>query len=102
MKNILAIATFYFLSCNSSPSANESHSQSATDTALTEFISKIKAVDNHAHANSIDPNDRDFDALPLDGLGNIGLPVRVRPESTNWLTAAKAVYGFTSTELNEK
>jgi hypothetical protein len=92
------------LSCNHNPSANgETTSyQSATDTELAEFISRIKAVDNHNHVNSIDPNDKDYDALPLEGLGNIELPVRVRPESQQWIDAAKAVYGFTTTELNEK
>ncbi|MDP4265306.1 MAG: amidohydrolase family protein [Bacteroidota bacterium] len=103
MKKLLAIAclAIYLLSCNS-PAANESPSQSATDTELTEFISKIKAVDNHAHVTTTDPDDRGFDALPLDGLGNIELPARVRPESPNWLATAKAVYGLTATELNEK
>ena len=52
--------------------------------------------------NSIAPNDKDYDALPLEGLGNIELPARVRPESQQWITAAKAVYGFRATELNEK
>ena len=76
--------------------------QSANDTALAEFINKIKAVDNHAHANTIDPDDKGSDALPLDGLGNIQLPARVRPESQTWIDAATALYGFTDTVLNEK
>jgi hypothetical protein len=91
------------LSCNQPHIANGPTSyQSATDTQLFEFISKIKAVDNHTHVNSVAPNDKDYDALPLEGLGNIELPTRVRPESQQWIAAAKAVYGFTATELNEK
>ena len=99
-----AFMTIYMSSCNHSPSANKETTsyQSASDTELAEFISKIKAVDNHAHPNTIDPDDKGSDALPLDGLGAIELPVRVRPESKTWLDAGKALYGFTGTELNEK
>jgi hypothetical protein len=43
-----------------------------------------------------------FDALPLDAIFPFELPARVRPESQHWLAAAKAVYGFTGDELNEK
>src|ERR1700716_1798051 len=109
MKKLIAIISFagimvYFSSCNPSHTANkETNSyQSSTDTELAEFINKIKAVDNHAHPNTIDPDDKGSDALPLDGLGNIKLPARVRPESQTWLDASKALYGFTGTELNEK
>lgn len=93
-----AFITVYMLSCNNSKTST----QSSTDKELSEFISKIKAVDNHNHVNSIDPMDQDYDALPLDGLGSIELPVRVGPESPQWIAAAKAVYGFTVAELNEK
>jgi hypothetical protein len=86
-------------------SCNESHqktiSQLSNEPELAAFISNIKAVDNHSHANTIDPNDKDFDALPLDALFPFELPARVRPDSKVWLAAAKAVYGFTGDELNE-
>ena len=110
MKIPIAIISIAFLivcmssSCNQPGSANEETSsfQSTTDTSLAAFISQIKAVDNHAHANTIDADDKGSDALPLDGLGNIELPARVRPESQTWVDAAKALYGFTGNELNEK
>src|SRR6476620_6173805 len=109
MKKIVTIIsfaciTFCMLSCNDSPSSNIEtiSSQSLTDTELAEFINKIKAVDNHAHPNTIDADDKGSDALPLDGLGVIELPVRVRPESQIWPDAAKALYGFTGSELNEQ
>lgn len=88
MKMLVTIISFtcmtvYMTSCNYRRSAHaESTSyQSATDMELAEFISKIKAVDNHAHPNTIDHDDKGSDALPLDGLGAIELPARVRPES---------------------
>jgi predicted TIM-barrel fold metal-dependent hydrolase len=104
MKIPVTIILFVFMivyipSCNQSHSANEETTTS--DTSLAAFINQVKAVDNHAHANTIDADDKGSDALPLDGLGNIELPVRVRPESKIWVDAAKAVYGFNTTELNE-
>jgi hypothetical protein len=99
-----AFMAIYMSSCNHSPSGNKETASyhSSTDTELADFINKIKAVDNHAHPNTIDPNDKGSDALPLDGLGAIELPARVRPESKTWLDAAKALYRFTDTALNEK
>lgn len=96
----IAFITVYMSSCNQTN--QQANSPSATDTELAEYISKIKAVDDHSHANTIDPNDKDFDALPLDAIVPFELPARVRPESPQWLAAANAVYGFTATELNEK
>ncbi len=100
----IAWLTICSSSCNTSPSISREKDTypSSTDTALAAFINGIKAVDNHAHPNSIDPDDKGSDALPLDGLGNIELPVRVRPESPIWLDAARAVYGYSATALDEK
>jgi hypothetical protein len=108
MKKLTAIILFTCIvaclsSCNNLRSANEkTNSNEPFDTALATFINNIKAVDNHAHANTVEADDQGSDALPLDGLGAIELPARVRPESQTWVDAAKALYGFTGTELNEK
>ena len=109
MRKLFTIISFgcmaaYLQSCNSSHAANDQTTsyQPSTNIELAEFIGKIRAVDNHNHVNSVDPNDKDYDALPLDGLGNIELPARVRPASAQWVAAAKAMYGFTAAELNEK
>lgn len=108
MKKFLAIISFaciaaYMLSCNQIQSANEqtTSSPSSNNNELAEFINKIKAVDNHTHATTIDPNDKGYDALPLEALLPFELPARVRPGSPVWLAAAKAVYGFKGNELNE-
>jgi hypothetical protein len=100
----VALISLYVSSCNQPGSAVQGAPvlQSATDTELSGFIHRIRAVDNHAHANSIDPDDKGSDALPLDGLGNIELPARVRPESQVWVDAARALYGFSGAALNEK
>jgi uncharacterized protein len=96
---LFACMIVYISSCDQSHSTNEE--TITNDTSLAAFINQIKAVDNHAHANTIDSIDKGSDALPLDGLGNIELPARVRPESKTWVDAAKAVYGFSGTVLNE-
>jgi uncharacterized protein len=72
---------------------------SPVDTELATFISKIRAVDNHTHANSIAPDDSDFDALPLEALLPFNIPVRLRPDSPEWLAAYRAVYGYPHNDL---
>jgi hypothetical protein len=90
------------LSCRErSPDAAEGTNLIPTDTALAGFINQIRAVDNHAHPNTIDPDDPGADALPLDGLGPIELPVRLRAESPDWQQSVKAVYGFDITQLSD-
>src|SRR6476659_4207891 len=106
-KNVVisfAFITIGLFSCNHSFNSNKAaiHNQPSIDTELAEFISKIRAVDNHAHPNTIDPDDKGSDALPLDGLGNIELPARVRPGSQTWIDAGKLLYCFKGAELNEK
>jgi hypothetical protein len=108
MKKLTTIISFviivvYLPSCNNSPSANaETISYQSADTELAAFINNIKAVDNHAHANTIDPGDKGSDALPLDGLGAIELPARVRAESQTWIDAARALYGFRGDTLDQQ
>ena len=72
----------------------------AEDADLAAFIGRLKAVDDHAHANSTAPGDSEADALPLDGLPPFSLPARVRPESPLWLDAYRAMYGYRYTDLS--
>lgn len=109
MKRCFTIISFaciavYLSSCSQPRTASEQTiaDKSAGNTELAEFISKIKAVDNHTHATTIEPEDKGYDALPLEALLPFELPARIRPESPVWLAAAKAVYGFKAQELNEK
>jgi predicted TIM-barrel fold metal-dependent hydrolase len=76
-------------------------SQSSIDPALSAFIAKIRAVDNHTHVNTIAPNDWEYDALPLEPLIPFPLPVRLRPENAGWLAADRALYGYSHADLNE-
>ena len=103
MKKRLLIVSFFALSglsCNQNGSSKTNSDR--LDIELAEFISNVKAVDNHAHPNTIEPDDKGADALPLDGLGNIELPARLQPESPDWLASWKAVYGYKGDAVNEK
>jgi len=103
MKKLFLTISFFALtslSCNQNGSSKTINDQPGNE--LAEFISNIKAVDNHAHPNTIEPNDKGADALPLDGLGNIELPARLQPKSPDWLASWKAVYGYKGNEVNER
>ncbi len=56
--------------------------QPAIDPQLASEISKIKAIDNHAHpVRPGSPPDTDFDALPVEHLDPYSEPVRTRLDS---------------------
>jgi uncharacterized protein len=74
---------------------------SRMDAALTAFIEKIRAVDNHTHANSVAPNDSDSDALPLEALLPFEIAARLRPENPDWLGAARALYGYPHPDFSD-
>jgi hypothetical protein len=75
------------------PPPSEPPRPAAADPALGAFITSIRAVDNHTHANSTDPGDADYDALPVDGLDAFELPAMLKPDHPQWATAKRTVYG---------
>ena len=75
--------------------------QSATDPALTAYIEKIRAVDNHTHVNTVVPGEVESDALPLDALLPFPMPVRLRPDNPDWLAAYRALYDYPHADLSE-
>jgi len=88
----------FLLVCVSLPAVTSA--QSRADPALASYIDKIRAVDNHSHANSVAPADSDFDALALDGVP-FELPVLLRQDSTVWLAAYKALYKYPNDDLSD-
>jgi uncharacterized protein len=71
------------------------------DAQLTAFIGKIRAVDNHSHANSTAPGDTDQDALPLEVIFPFEVPVQLRPENPDWLAAYKALYKYPHADTSD-
>ena len=68
--------------------------RSRADLAITASIEKIRAIDNHAHANTVMPGDSDADTLPLDGIAPFELPVRLRSDHPDFLAAYKTLYKY--------
>lgn len=79
--------------------------QSGIDRDLLNDISKIKAIDNHAHplkyvAAGEKPDD-EFDALPLDAIGPIPLPVRLDPNNPEFIRAWHDLYRYSHHDMSE-
>ena len=68
--------------------------QTRADADLLNEISKIKAIDNHAHPlKYVAPGERpdnEFDALPLDALEPFPLPLRLSPTNPEFIGARGA------------
>src|SRR5713101_9222375 len=65
--------------------------QTRADADLVVEISKIKAIDNHAHplkyvAEGEKPDD-EYDALPLEAIEAFPLPVRLNPGNPEFIRA---------------
>ncbi len=70
----------------------------APDPQLLIDINKIKAIDNHAHplryvAEGDKPDD-EFDALPLDAIESIVLPVRLSLDNPEFIGAWRHLYAY--------
>src|SRR5262245_16969950 len=89
--------------CSSPPQPNAATTAAAqtVDPDITAFIAKIRAVDNHSHVNTVAPDDPDSDALPVDSLLPIELPVTLLPTNPAWLAAYKALYKYPHDDMSE-
>src|SRR2546423_14716722 len=79
--------------------------QTTADRELAAAISRIKAIDNHAHplryvATGEKPDD-EFDALPLDAIGPIPVPVRLNPGNLEFVNAWRDLYGYKHDDMSE-
>lgn len=72
------------------------------DPEITAFIRKIRAVDNHSHANSVAPGDSDQDALPLEVIFPFEVPVQFRPDHPQWLAAYEALYQYPHADMSDE
>src|SRR5262245_51419485 len=86
------------LGCSGSP---RSDAAAIADPEITAFIGKIRAVDNHSHANSVAPADSDQDALPLEVIAPFEVPVQLRPDNPDWLAAYKALYKYPHADMSD-
>jgi hypothetical protein len=82
-------------------SAGTAFSQPPADSELSAFIAKIRAVDNHAHVNSIAADDAESDALHLEEIAPFAVPVTLQPDHPNWLAAYQALYEYPHAEVTD-
>ena len=79
--------------------------QSGIDRDLLSEISKIKAIDNHAHplkyvAPGEKPDD-EYDALPLEAIPPFPFPVRLMPTNLEFVRAWRDLYRYSHDDMNE-
>src|SRR5258708_23195860 len=79
--------------------------QTRIDTDLLNEISRIKAIDNHAHPLKYvaagEKADDEFDALPLDALEPFPLPLRLNPTNPEFIGAWRALYHYAHDDMSE-
>lgn len=85
----------------SAPAAS-SAAPAGVDPQLAAYIAKIKAVDNHTHANSVAPGDTDYDALPLDALMPIELAAPLHDDNPIWVAAYQSLYKYPHNDRSEE
>src|SRR5260221_9798427 len=79
--------------------------QTRADADLLTEISKIKAIDNHAHplkyvAAGEKPDD-EYDALPLEAIEAFPLPLRLTPTNPEFIRAWRDLYGYAYDGMSE-
>ena len=83
----------------------QSRAQTAADPALVAEISKIKAIDNHAHPLKFtaegEKADDEFDALPLDNIEPFPLPQRLQLNNPEFIGAWRDLYGYQYKDMSE-
>lgn len=81
------------------------NAQTVADRSLLAEISKIKAIDNHAHPLKYvaagEKADDEFDALPLDAIEASPLPVRLSPTNPEFIRAWHDLYGYAYGDMSE-
>ncbi len=86
------------------PFVNSARVQTSVDPGLLDEINKIKAIDNHAHPARYtapgEKEDTEYDALPLEGLEDFALPVRIRPDNIEYAEAWRALYHYDSKDMS--
>ncbi|HSQ22972.1 MAG TPA: amidohydrolase family protein [Pyrinomonadaceae bacterium] len=79
--------------------------QSGIDRDLFSEISKIKAIDNHAHPlKYVAPGEKaddEYDALPLEAIPPFPLPVRLMPTNLEFVRAWRDMYRYSHDDMSE-
>ncbi|HSS22220.1 MAG TPA: amidohydrolase family protein [Pyrinomonadaceae bacterium] len=100
MKKLIPFLLIVFVTTNLS-----AQPQTTADSQLAAAIARIKAIDNHAHPLRVtgagEKPDDEFDALPLDAIGPIPLPVRLNPGNLEFVSAWRDLWGYRHNDMSE-
>src|SRR5215813_12307490 len=104
MRKLIVILAL-LISFSSVPISTNVCAQSGIDRDLLSEISRIQAIDNHAHplkyvAPGEKPDD-EYDALPLEAIPSFPLPVRLRPTNLEFVRAWKDLYHYSHDDMSE-
>jgi hypothetical protein len=80
MRRYSKTIAFLFASAAVTACGRSRNKKQKSDESLAAFIAKIRAVDNHTHANAVAKKNPDSDALPLETIFPFELPMRIRPD----------------------
>ncbi len=72
-------------------------SEIEVDSALQDYISRMPAIDNHAHPMRMErpgDEDHDYDALPADAISDLAIPAALRMDSPRFPEAWSALFGY--------
>jgi uncharacterized protein len=79
--------------------------QTRADADLLSEISRIKAIDNHAHPLKYvaagEKADDEFDALPLEALEPFAVPLRLNPSNSEFISAWRALYRYSHNDMSD-
>jgi len=81
-----------------------SQAQTPADPQLLTEISRIAAIDNHAHPLRFtaegEKADDEYDALPLDSIEPFQLPVRLNPSNAEFVKAWHDIFGYNYSDMS--
>jgi len=81
------------------------NAQTTADPALLAEISKIKAIDNHAHPVKLtvagEKPDDEYDALPLEAIEAFPLPQRLQLNNLEFIGAWRDMYGYNYADMTD-
>jgi predicted TIM-barrel fold metal-dependent hydrolase len=76
--------------------------ETAADPALLAEINKIKAIDNHAHpAQALRGTEKDDTAADYSAAEPFDVPVRLRPDNPEFITAWRLLWGYKYADATE-
>lgn len=86
-----------------SQSSTRSGAQMGIDQSLFTEITKIKAIDNHAHPlQVVSPGQTDDEETYVSSLAPLDIPVRLRSNNPEYILAWRSLYGYEHRDMTDQ